>query len=86
MDILAAEDEEVFEQVETNIMMEKLKILIDRNLSGREKDIIELRYGLGKNKPMTQKDVAKLLGISRSYISRIESKAIDIIKKDVDNI
>ncbi|MBQ8845166.1 MAG: RNA polymerase sporulation sigma factor SigK [Clostridia bacterium] len=86
MDILAAEDEEVFEQVENNIMMEKLKILIDRNLSGREKDIIELRYGLGKNKPMTQKDVAKLLGISRSYISRIESKAIDIIKKDVDNI
>ena len=86
MDILAAEDEEVFEQVETNIMMEKLKILIDRNLSGREKEIIELRYGLGKNKPMTQKDVAKLLGISRSYISRIESKAIDIIKKDVDNI
>lgn len=86
MDILAAEDEEVFEQVENNIMMEKLKILIDRNLSGREKEIIELRYGLGKNKPMTQKDVAKLLGISRSYISRIESKAIDIIKKDVDNI
>lgn len=86
MDILAAEDEEIFEQVETNIMMEKLKILIDRNLSGREKEIIELRYGLGKNKPMTQKDVAKLLGISRSYISRIESKAIDIIKKDVDNI
>ena len=43
----------------------------------RERIIIELRYGLNGNKPKTQKEIAKDLGISRSYVSRIETKAIE---------
>ena len=49
-------------------------------LSPRDKEIIELRYGLNNRKEMTQKDVASLLGISQSYISRIEKKVIKRLK------
>ena len=59
------------EELDKSIMMEEIE-----KLSPRDKEIIELRYGLNKKKEMTQKDVAKLLGISQSYISRIEKKVI----------
>ena len=49
-------------------------------LRPRDKEIIELRYGLNQKKEMTQKDVATLLGISQSYISRIEKKVIKKLK------
>ncbi len=51
-----------------------------KKLNPRDKEIMILRYGLGKNKEMTQKDVAKKLGISQSYISRIEKKVIRRLK------
>lgn len=47
----------------------------------RERKIIVMRYGLNGNEPMTQKDVAKLLDISRSYVSRIETKALKKLRK-----
>ena len=50
------------------------------NLSPRDKEIMVLRYGLGEKEEMTQKDVADLLGISQSYISRIEKKTIRRLK------
>ena len=46
-------------------------------LKSRERTIIELRFGLKGEKPKTQKEIAKLMGISRSYVSRIETKAIE---------
>ena len=49
---------------------------IRTNLDRREKQIISMRYGLGKNAPITQREVAAKLGISRSYISRIEKSAL----------
>ena len=61
------------DELDRNLMLEEIE-----KLSPRDKEIIEFRYGLNKKKAMTQKDVASLLGISQSYISRIEKK---IIKK-----
>ena len=54
-------------------------------LNPRDKEIIELRYGLNGKKEMTQKDVASLLGISQSYISRIEKKVIKKLKSIIRN-
>ena len=51
-----------------------------QTLGGRERQVIVLRYGLGGQPPMTQQEVASLLGISRSYISRIEKKAVELLR------
>ena len=56
-----------------------------KKLSPRDKEIIELRYGINRNKEMTQKDVADMLGISQSYISRIEKKVIGRLKNVIKN-
>ena len=61
-------------------MFEKIKKLIDNILDKREKQIITLRYGLYGYEPRTQREVAKYLGISRSYVSRIEKKALSSLK------
>ena len=63
------------EELNRNIMLEEIE-----KLKPRDKEIIELRYGLNNKKEMTQKDVATLLGISQSYISRIEKKVIKRLK------
>ena len=63
------------DELDRNLMLEEIEKLNDR-----DKEIIELRYGLNNKKEMTQKDVAKLLGISQSYISRIEKKVIKKLK------
>ena len=68
------------EELDKSILMEEIE-----KLSPRDKEIIELRYGLNKRKEMTQKDVAKLLGISQSYISRIEKKVIKKLKNIIKN-
>ena len=52
-------------------------------LKEREKVIIELRFGLNGNKPKTQKEIAKMMNISRSYVSRIETKAIGKLSKEL---
>ena len=59
-------------------LYEKLKSV----LKDREKTIIELRFGLDGDKPKTQKQIAKMMGISRSYVSRIETKAISKLAKE----
>lgn len=63
------------EELNKNMMLEEIE-----KLRPRDKEIIELRYGLNQKKEMTQKDVATLLGISQSYISRIEKKVIKKLK------
>ena len=63
------------DELDRNLMINEIE-----KLSPRDKEIIELRYGLNKKKEMTQKDVASLLGISQSYISRIEKKVIKKLK------
>ena len=75
MDVVA-EEESVFSQVEHSIRREKFIKLLKGVLNMREYTIITLRYGLEDGVPLPQREVAKRLGISRSYISRIEKKAI----------
>ena len=55
--------------------------LIAEKLSGRERQIIILRYGIGGARPMTQQQVCEILGISRSYVSRLETKALGILRR-----
>ncbi len=65
--------------------VQKIKKLIAEKLTGRERQIIVMRYGIGGGKPMTQQQVCEVLGISRSYVSRLETKAIGILRDEFDN-
>ncbi len=77
MDLLAEKEENVFSQVEKNIQREKFVSLLKGILYIREYTIICMRYGLENGVPMPQREVAKKLQISRSYVSRIEKRAIE---------
>ncbi len=74
-DILENGEERISEKVENKINKEKLYKRIEF-LEERERKVLKLRYGLNNGKQLTQREVAKILGISRSYVSRIEKKAI----------
>ena len=63
--------------------IKKLYSKIGEILKDREKTIIELRFGLDGNKPKTQHEIASIFGISRSYVSRIETKAISKLNKEL---
>ncbi len=82
-DVISDSETDGMEQVETNILTEKLLQLIKDNLSPREYQILELRYGIGGKVAYTQREVAKKLGISRSYISRLEKKALTTVRAKV---
>jgi hypothetical protein len=75
MDVLSTDDT-ILEDVDLKIKSEKLRRYITTSLGRRERAIIELRYGICGCKPKTQREVASMLGISRSYVSRIEKKAL----------
>ena len=83
MDVVPNDEDDVIETVENNILTEKLLGIIKRVLSDREYKIICMRYGIGGTVAYTQREIAKKLKISRSYISRLEKKAIDIMKEYV---
>jgi len=80
LDIISV-DESMAETIELEGHMERVRRLTETVLSGREKEIIILRYGLMGYVPKTQREVAKHLGISRSYVSRIEKKALLKLKR-----
>ena len=79
-DVIPSTEEDVFSTVENNIITEKIVKVINENLTEREAKIIVMRYGINGTPALTQREVAEKLGISRSYISRIETKALEIIK------
>ena len=79
-DIVCSEDN-YFDELDLKIRTEKAFFYIRTALSEREREIILLRYGLGKDPPRTQREVAKQLKISRSYVSRIEKKALMILRE-----
>ncbi len=83
MDIMAVEDT-ILDELDSKLNSRKLRQYIEEELTDREKKIILLRYGLDGREPMTQKNVAKLMDISRSYVSRIETKALKKLKKRYD--
>lgn len=77
-------DSDLAENLETKIRWEKVAEIIENLEDDREKEIIILRYGLNNKKPLTQREVAQRLNISRSYVSRIEKKVLNDIKKAVE--
>ncbi|MBR2329702.1 MAG: RNA polymerase sporulation sigma factor SigE [Clostridia bacterium] len=81
-DVLGTSADAVYGDVEANAEKEQLKEAL-KKLSDRERKIMFLRFGLGGGEEMTQKDVADLLGISQSYISRLEKKIITRLKKEI---
>ena len=82
-DILGTEDDMIYKDIEDEIDKSLLEKAMNI-LSERERTIIELRFGIGRNdEEMTQKEVADLLGISQSYISRLEKKIIKRLKKEM---
>ena len=82
-DILGTENDEIYQVIEEEIDTDLLVMALDR-LSDREKQIMELRFGLAsKGEERTQKEVATMLGISQSYISRLEKKIISRLKKEM---
>ena len=75
-----ADDRCLLDDIDLRIRCEKLGKFIEQRLNSREKRIIKLRYGIGGGDEIPQREVAKLLGISRSYVSRIEKKALEKLR------
>lgn len=80
IDIISVDDT-ISDDLDIKMNSQKVSRIINNCLDKREKEIIVLRYGLSGGKPLTQREVALKLGISRSYVSRIEKKAIDDIRR-----
>lgn len=84
-DILGGDPDQVNKELEGEVDRKLLNCAIDK-LSNREKNIMELRFGLKSGKEKTQKEVADMLGISQSYISRLEKKIIKRLKKEISKM
>ena len=80
LDICVAEEIDIVEQMEEQQRLLKLQKYIDKVLTEREKEIIILRYGLYGGREITQREIADKMNISRSYVSRIEKKALKKLK------
>lgn len=80
IDVIATEDD-VEEEVDKSIRSARVRRLVKTVLDEREREIVTLRYGLSGAEPLTQREVAARLGISRSYVSRIEKGALDTLKE-----
>lgn len=83
IDVLSSEKDSVLEKVESNLQIKQLYNKIGDSLSEREGEILKMRYGLIDGRCRTQREIAALLGISRSYVSRIEKKALKKLKKEL---
>ena len=83
-EVLESDNKSIEEEVDTKIKIKKMYNKIKEVLKDREKTIIELRFGLKGDKPKTQKEIAKMMGISRSYVSRIETKAIEKLAGELE--
>lgn len=81
LDVVVSEDEDVVELLEQDRKVRRLNEIIPQTLSERELFIIINRYGLYGKKTMTQREIARKLGISRSYVSRIEKRAIEKLRQ-----
>ncbi|HAT4315060.1 TPA: RNA polymerase sporulation sigma factor SigK [Clostridium perfringens] len=82
IDILSSDSDSVLETVENSLQVKELYKKISDVLSTREKEIIQMRYGLLDGDIKTQREIAGILGISRSYVSRIEKKALKKLNKE----
>ena len=85
IDILGTDPDSVTDQVELKLQVRRLHEKMQSVLKKREQIVLEMRYGLSNGKSKTQREIAKMLGISRSYVSRIEKKAIMKLSKEFDS-
>lgn len=84
MEMLSQDEDSVYRQAELSILKRKLLLLIKETLTKREQTIIVLRFGLCGTAPLTQMQTAAKLGISRSYVSRIETKSLKKLKSKMN--
>lgn len=82
LDIVESSEKNLFEIIELNGNMKRLYQYIPKVLNKKEQEIIMLRYGLYNHKPVTQREIAEKIGISRSYVSRIEKRALEKLKHE----
>jgi RNA polymerase sporulation-specific sigma factor len=82
IDILGTDPDEVLERVELSVEQERLREMLT-GLGPREKKVLELRYGLIDGIRKTQREISRKLGISRSYVSRIEKRAITKLQQEM---
>ena len=84
-DILGTESDEVYGHIEEEVNKSLLGYAMDK-LTGREREIVEMRFGLAGGRELTQKEVADKMGISQSYISRLEKKIIGRLQKEIKKL
>ncbi len=82
---IIADTNDITEEIDTKMKLERLRVIIGGCLDEREKEIITLRYGLYGNNELTQREISKKLGISRSYVSRIEKSALEKLRKKMQD-
>ncbi|MGH4051348.1 MAG: RNA polymerase sporulation sigma factor SigK [Clostridium sp.] len=85
MDVLSSDEDSIIDIVESKIQIKRLYNKINESLIDREKIIIQMRYGLLDGNPRTQREIALILGISRSYVSRIEKRALKKLNKELNS-
>lgn len=81
MDVIEYTDEDVVEKLTVQERIRWLKGFVQEVLTRREQDIICMRYGIGGGEEKTQREIAQIYGISRSYVSRIEKKALEKLRR-----
>ena len=84
MDVVGVDDT-MLDDIHDRDSAMRLRRLVAETLTAREAEIIRLRYGLGGTVPLTQKEVASSFGISRSYVSRIEKKALEKLRAELED-
>ena len=84
LEVLENDEKSIEDEIDLKIKIKKLYEKMKKVLKERERVILEMRYGLKGEKPVTQNEIAKMLGISRSYVSRIETKAIGKLSKEIE--
>jgi RNA polymerase sporulation-specific sigma factor len=85
IDVIEEKNSDVYIKIENNENIKLLKIYMEKYLTDREKEIIRKRYGIDGEDVLTQKEIGEMYDISRSYVSRIEKKALGKLKKAFDN-
>ncbi len=85
IDVLSSDEDSIIDIVESKIQIKKLYDKINASLLDREKVVIQMRYGLVDGTPRTQREIAVILGISRSYVSRIEKRVLKKLNKELNH-
>ncbi len=85
LDVTCAEGTDAFEILSVREDVRRLRGVLHDTLSGRELEVIRLRYGLGLDRELTQREIGQMMGISRSYVSRIEKKALQKLRYAFEN-